>query len=301
MKKLVFFIFIFFIIFLAMPSKGTSTESEPTASDYQVIPDDAIRLRILANSDNETDQDIKRMVRDEVSGAISEWVAEIENIQDARKTIEEKMPEIKDVIARVLEQEGINQTFQAEYGKNVTFPHKIYGNYLYPGGEYEAVLITIGDGEGANWWCVLFPPLCFLDFSDGMSVAEKDAEKLETIGETSGDDEASAISEKNAKNEKATVNQANTEDDSKIDADTAGNGNGKGEQDLTEKTDAASEQELTEKTDAASEQELTEKTDAPAEKDKKEAADSEPEEKKEEDTDDKLEIKFFLFEWLGWS
>src|SRR5690625_3648927 len=55
----------------------------------------------------------------------------------------------------------------------------MYDDYIYPAGEYEAVLITIGDGEGANWWCVLFPPLCFLDFSNGSTIAESDDEPID--------------------------------------------------------------------------------------------------------------------------
>ena len=61
-----------------------------------------------------------------------------------------------------------------KFSKNVKFPTKVYGNFIYPAGEYEAVLITIGEGEGANWWCVLFPPMCFLDFSSGTAVRKEE-------------------------------------------------------------------------------------------------------------------------------
>ena len=66
-----------------------------------------------------------------------------------------------------LKREGSKDSFQVKFSKNVKFPTKVYGNFIYPAGEYEAVLITIGEGEGANWWCVLFPPMCFLDFRAG--------------------------------------------------------------------------------------------------------------------------------------
>jgi stage II sporulation protein R len=146
--------------------------SGSTKSDIKVIPDEAIRLRILANSDKQDDQALKRKVRDEVNAAITEWVEDLTDINDARKLIEAKIPEIHDIAASVLEAENEQQALDVEYGKKVTFPAKLYGSYLYPPGEYEAVLITLGDGQGANWWCVLFPPLCFLDFSNGTSVAE---------------------------------------------------------------------------------------------------------------------------------
>ena len=71
-----------------------------------------------------------------------------------------------------IDEQGTENDYSVEYGKNITFPAKLYGSFLYPAGEYEAILITLGEGNGSNWWCVLFPPLCFLDFSGGTTVAE---------------------------------------------------------------------------------------------------------------------------------
>src|SRR5699024_7724471 len=70
--------------------------------------------------------------------------------------------------------EGMDNDFHVEYGSNVNFPEKTYGPYVYPAGEYEAVKITIGEGKGANWWCVLFPPLCYVDVSDDTSDEENE-------------------------------------------------------------------------------------------------------------------------------
>lgn len=159
-----------------MPVKGTSDESH-SDSNIKVIPDEAIRLRILANSDNDEDQQLKRMVRDEVNAVISEWVKEITDINQARDLIDARTPEIEAIVADVLKRENIEQDYHVEYGTNVTFPAKLYGNFLYPPGEYEAVLITLGQGKGSNWWCVLFPPLCFLDFSNGTSVASASSDE----------------------------------------------------------------------------------------------------------------------------
>ncbi len=170
MKKLVFLIFIVTVLYLGFINNNSQAGSE---DDIQVIPDDAIRLRILAHSDDEKDQEIKHLVRDKVSEQISEWVAHMTDIDDARALIQERLPEIEQIVATVLQEENVdNQNFDVDYGDNVTFPTKIYDTYLYPAGEYEAVLITIGEGKGSNWWCVLFPPLCFVDFADGASVSE---------------------------------------------------------------------------------------------------------------------------------
>lgn len=170
-KKFMIGAIIIFIILFSMPIKGVSEENG-SEMDVKVIPDEAIRLRILANSDSPTDQALKRKVRDEVSEVISKWVKDITDIDEARRMIAERIPHIKEIVGDVLERKSEQKSFEVKYGKNISFPAKLYGSYLYPAGKYEAVLITLGDGKGANWWCVLFPPLCFLDFSNGTSVAE---------------------------------------------------------------------------------------------------------------------------------
>lgn len=171
MKKLVFLLLSLSIILVIIPKFFKESN---TVDALEVIPDEAIRLRILANSDDEKDQKIKRIVRDEVNESITEWVKDIADIEEARKLIASKTKEIEQIVNSTLQKEGETYNFTVNYDKNVQFPAKVYGNYLYPAGEYEAVLITLGKGEGANWWCVLFPPLCFLDFSSGTTVAEMD-------------------------------------------------------------------------------------------------------------------------------
>jgi stage II sporulation protein R len=146
-------------------------KNEVTASEAIVIPKEAIRLRILANSDSESDQALKRLVRDEVNANITKWVQELTDINEARNMLQAKLPEIKAISEAVVKREGSSQTVNIEFGK-VQFPTKLYGQFLYPAGEYEAILITLGEGKGANWWCVLFPPLCFLDFSNGVAVSD---------------------------------------------------------------------------------------------------------------------------------
>ncbi|MGH1285773.1 stage II sporulation protein R [Bacillus toyonensis] len=144
------------------------------AKGPSVIPKEAVRLRILANSDSDKDQALKRKVRDEVKAQIDGWVADLTSFEEARKVIQNHIPEIEKTVENTLKKEGSTESFQVKFGKNVKFPTKVYGNFIYPAGEYEAVLITIGKGEGANWWCVLFPPMCFLDFSSGTAVRKEE-------------------------------------------------------------------------------------------------------------------------------
>ncbi|MEW8986339.1 MAG: stage II sporulation protein R, partial [Bacillus sp. (in: firmicutes)] len=118
-------------------------KNEVTANEAIVIPNEAIRLRILANSDLEVDQELKREVRDEVNAAITEWVAELTSVEAARDLIQSRLPEIKAIAEEVLEKNGSDQSVKTDFGK-VEFPTKLYGEFLYPAGEYEAVLITLG-------------------------------------------------------------------------------------------------------------------------------------------------------------
>jgi stage II sporulation protein R len=151
-------------------------KTEAAQKESIVIPGEAIRLRILANSDFEKDQAIKRKVRDAVNAQITLWVQDLTSMEKAREVLNAKLPEIQSIAEKVVLEQGSDQSVKVEFGE-VQFPTKLYGQFLYPAGKYQAILITLGKGEGANWWCVLYPPLCFLDFSNGVAVSEGFEEK----------------------------------------------------------------------------------------------------------------------------
>jgi len=186
MRQKILAVLLMFLIILLNPIQA---KQEKTESEFQTIPDEAIRLRILANSDSDEDQQLKHLIRDEVSSEISEWVEHIDNINTARRLIETNINKVEQTVERVLEEQNNQQSIDVQYKSNITFPMKLYDNYLYPPGEYEAVLITLGDGKGSNWWCVLFPPLCFLDFSNGTTVAEVDDNVEEELISKENDEE----------------------------------------------------------------------------------------------------------------
>src|SRR5699024_12375682 len=98
MTNLVFFVFIFIILFFSFPASDQVMSQDKT-EDYQVIPDEAIRLRILAHSDDDNDQDIKETVRDKVNKEITTWVETMTDIDEARKRIEHGIPEIETIVA----------------------------------------------------------------------------------------------------------------------------------------------------------------------------------------------------------
>ncbi|MDX8361054.1 MULTISPECIES: stage II sporulation protein R [Bacillaceae] len=171
-KKNIAIIYILLLVFgVNIVFYGEQTNVQ--ANDTVIIPDEAIRLRILANSDSSEDQALKRLIRDKVNEQITQWVEELTSIEEARKLINTRVHMIEQIVESVLSNQGSKQNASVEFDE-VSFPTKLYGNYLYPAGEYEAILITLGDGAGANWWCVLFPPLCFLDFSNGEAVDMND-------------------------------------------------------------------------------------------------------------------------------
>ncbi|MEC0213929.1 stage II sporulation protein R [Paenibacillus ehimensis] len=126
------------------------------------IPKEAIRLRILANSDAPADQWVKREVRDAVMERMKSWTSEPQGIEAARQTLRDHLPELDKLVGETLRKNGFDYTYRVELGM-VPFPAKVYNNEVYPAGEYEALRIAIGAAEGQNWWCVLFPPLCFAD------------------------------------------------------------------------------------------------------------------------------------------
>ncbi|WP_034645113.1 stage II sporulation protein R [Bacillus methanolicus] len=197
------------ILHLYMP------KTEAVANEAIVIPDEAIRLRILANSDSEADQALKRKVRNAVNAEITKWVEELTSIEEARSLIKSRLPEIKQIAEEVVEKEHSSQAVKVEFAK-VQFPTKLYGQFLYPAGEYEAILITLGEGKGANWWCVLFPPLCFLDFSNGVAVS--DEKNKETSEKAEGKNKKIAVTgeAKTTEEEKPALYTAKDEEPVKV-------------------------------------------------------------------------------------
>ncbi|MEC1751497.1 stage II sporulation protein R [Bacillus mojavensis] len=209
-KTVIICIYMFLLLSGALVGLAKEETAQQSENEPVVIPDEAIRLRILANSDRDEDQELKRRIRDAVNKEITTWVKDITSIEEARRLIRSKLPEIKEIAKETMEKEGASQSISVDFDK-ISFPTKLYGSMVYPAGEYEAILITLGNGEGANWWCVLFPPLCFLDFSNGEAVKEqedKEASKKQT---------EKALEDLTAKAEKAQKeDEKEKEDDTEV-------------------------------------------------------------------------------------
>ena len=125
------------------------------------IPKDSIRFRVIASSNQEKDQLLKKKIVKNLRKELKQ-ANELENIEDARNYVKEKLPVFTSNIENTIKKENSNQTFQINYG-NHYFPEKTYNDVVYEEGVYESVVVTLGEGRGKNFWCVLFPPLCFKD------------------------------------------------------------------------------------------------------------------------------------------
>lgn len=125
----------------------------------QQLSDKVLRLHVLANSDSEEDQALKRKVRDSVLETASAILADCPDRETAEQRLSAALPEIEDAARARIAAEGGKQTVTAELRPTV-FPTREYEDFTLPAGEYLALRVVLGEGEGHNWWCVVFPPLC---------------------------------------------------------------------------------------------------------------------------------------------
>lgn len=182
-KNLGFILFLFVLFVVANAHSYATNVSNGLSSDI-------FRLHILANSDSEEDQALKLKVRD----AIIEYMETLtENVTDKQAVIQlsnEHAEDFKQIAEKVIQENGYDYPVTIEIG-NFYFPTKYYGNISLPAGNYDALKIEIGDAKGQNWWCSLFPPLCFVSVSAGVV----DEEGKEYLKENLSEEEFAIISE----------------------------------------------------------------------------------------------------------
>lgn len=123
------------------------------------IPKEAIRFRIIANSNEEVDQNLKRSIVKKIS---NDLILKTDSINDARNYIKKNIPTFEEKVKETLIEENEDTTFTINYGNNY-FPQKEENGIIYEEGEYESLVITLGEGKGDNFWCILFPPICMID------------------------------------------------------------------------------------------------------------------------------------------
>ncbi|SHK48705.1 stage II sporulation protein R [Tepidibacter formicigenes] len=127
-----------------------------------------IRFHVIANSDSKEDQDLKLKVRDKVIAYLSPKLENSKSIEETKEIIEANLKNIENIASTEIKNNNKDYKVSADLGYS-NFPTKKYSNIVLPAGKYKAVKVIIGEGKGKNWWCVMFPPLCFIDINHGIT------------------------------------------------------------------------------------------------------------------------------------
>lgn len=151
MKKIIVFLFVLTIMYIS--SKNNEI----------VIPTNSIRYRIIANSNSLDDQMLKINVKNNITKEIMPILESADSIDESRDLIVNNLSNIESIVSKYTDD------YNVSYGSNY-FPQKTYKGISYDSGSYESLVITLGDGLGENYWCVLYPPLCLIDESDTTDV-----------------------------------------------------------------------------------------------------------------------------------
>lgn len=142
----------------------------------QGVRDSVVRLHILANSDSTADQTLKLQVRDAVTAAAADWPLTADSADEAAALARERLPQIRAVAQQTVAAAGYDYPVAVELTETY-FTTRRYDTVTLPAGVYQAVQVTLGEGQGQNWWCVMYPPLCVgsgADLSDALTPHQQD-------------------------------------------------------------------------------------------------------------------------------
>lgn len=201
MKKLTFVSIAIVCIFLL----GYNSYKSVSAGS---IKDKLVRFHVIANSDSEEDQRVKLKVRDAVLKKVGAGLEDKKSQEESLIYLNGKLDEIEKIANDILRKEGKTYRAKAMIG-DYNFPVKNYNSVTLPAGEYKALRIVLGDGDGKNWWCVMFPPLCFIDITRGYTEERTDTElkkvltknEVESISTFKGQENAKEGASAKASNE----------------------------------------------------------------------------------------------------
>ncbi len=155
--------------------EATAITNQPTEDGTEEfwnstdIANKLIRFHVVGNSDSESDQALKLAVRDAILVKVSPGLAKSQSLEESRLLLQSLRPEMESIARSIVNDWGLNEQIRSDYGR-FQFPTKSYGSIVLPAGEYEAVRILIGKAEGANWWCVLYPALCFVNIEHSTAI-----------------------------------------------------------------------------------------------------------------------------------
>ncbi len=157
----------FFIIFLLLAIFILLSVNSYVNAVSSNIADGVFRLHVIANSDSVEDQNLKYKVRDALLDYMNSICSDVSSKEDAMNIASEHLEDFKAIAENVIYENNYTYPVSVEIGK-YDFPTKNYGDVSIPAGIYDALRVKIGKASGKNWWCVMFPPLCFVDVSSGI-------------------------------------------------------------------------------------------------------------------------------------
>ena len=161
-----------FLLLILLLSITYLVKINKVESQYVTIPNEAIRLRVIANSNSDQDQKIKMKLSIKIQSKIQELLSNVKDINEARTIIKENLSTLNDYVETVLKENNCHEKYTLFFGNNF-FPEKKYNDVIYKKGYYESLVITLGKGTGNNWWCVLFPPLCLMEAEESDNIEYK--------------------------------------------------------------------------------------------------------------------------------
>lgn len=164
---------------------GREKESLQECLDREIqagIAEEIFRLHVIANSDSKEDQELKMEVKNSVVDYLEKNLGEEAGLEETRSWVLENLSGIEETAGKTIKDMGESYPVSACV-ENTYFPDKTYGDCTFPAGEYEALNVRIGRGEGKNWWCVLYPSLCFIDDTWGIVTEDKKEELKEVLTE----------------------------------------------------------------------------------------------------------------------
>ena len=165
------------ISIMTISISGEVKKISAASEDYK---DKLIRFHVIANSDSEEDQNLKLKVRDAIINYLQPKLLESESIEESELIIKKEYDELEKISKNIILENGYDYDVKVgiDYSK---FPTKQYSNVVLPAGEYKALRIIIGEGKGKNWWCVMFPPLCFIDVTKGQVAYDETEKKMKDV------------------------------------------------------------------------------------------------------------------------
>lgn len=146
------------------------------------LSNNVFRLHVIANSDSKEDQDLKYKVRDKLIEYMKSLTTNISSKEEVIKIANNHISDFESIAKEVITENGFDYDVKVEIG-NFSFPTKQYGDISFPAGFYDALKVEIGSAKGQNWWCVMFPPLCFVDVTSGIVPEESKENLQDNLGE----------------------------------------------------------------------------------------------------------------------